>query len=75
MSGYNKASMERYYDRLDRGLPLRAKKKAPAAPTTSESSNVLSAAQKAAKSAPKAEHPTLFDGMVEKPGNTGTYSR
>lgn len=75
MAKYNKASMDRYYYRLEHGLPLRAKKEAPAAPKTPEASNALSRAQKAAESPSHPEHPTLFDGMVEKPKNTGTYSR
>ncbi len=75
MKKYNKASMDRYYDRLERGLPLRAKKEAPAAPKSSEGSKSLSAQQAAAQSASHPEHPTLFDGLTEKPRNTGTYSR
>lgn len=72
---YSKANMDRYYDRVARGLPLKAKKEAPAAPKVSEGSKSLSAQQAAAQSASHPEHPTLFDGMVEKPAQNGTYSR
>ena len=75
MPKYNKASMDRYYYRLEHGLPLRAKKEASAAPKAPEASNALSKAQKAAESASHPEHPTLFDFPEENEGNNGTYSR